>query len=572
MVVTPYDNRSISIEENLDCEVRDGSVLRGDVYHPSDDGHYPVLLCRTPYDKQNERYIASARMLASRGYTVVVQDIRGRYESEGEWVWQFAKAEKTSDADDGYDAVEWAAALPWSDGQVGTWGHSYPSWCIWRLAGAQPPSLKALFASGMSARSTDMNFGVFETGRRLEWAHGMAVDARRRAGFSHGPVSKDQAAKEWKTLERYKWVWSLPLEAIPDDVFSTISPMLRQYYREQGLDVWDFNKIHPRVSVPTCQLTGWWDRLLGTADNFTGMVTAGTVNLRDQHRLVIGPWGHDSGDLRADLGPVDHGALANARYEDVVLRWYDHHFKGYETGIGKEAPVRLFIMGENTWHFENEWPLDRTRYTDFFLSSKGGANTPFGDGVLTRDVPAGERPDEYDYDPANPVMSLMSENSQAAPCDQSPLDGRHDVLVYQTDPLQTDIQVTGPMTLKLWASTDGPETDFTAKLIDVHPNGLAVNLSYGIMRTLYRNGYDQPSLTQARAVNEYTIKLMPTGILFRQGHRIRLDVSSSDFPNFDRNHNTGADFWSDAELRVAHQTVFHDRERPSRLVLPVIPR
>lgn len=217
-------------------------------------------------------------------------------------------------------------------------------------------------------------------------------------------------------------------------------------------------------------------------------------------------------------------------------------------------------------------PLARTRYSEFFLHSDGSANTVDGDGVLSVSEPAEEPPDRYDYDPRDPVMSLMGIDAQAAPRDQFPLDGRRDILVYQTLPLEADIEVTGPVVLKLWAASSALDTDFTAKLIDVHPNGLAVNLTYGIMRARYRNGYDDPSLIEPGRPYEYTIRLNPTGILLRRGHRIRLDVSSSDFPNFDRNHNTGSDFWSDTELRVAHQTVFHNSEYPSRLILPIIPR
>ena len=233
--------------------------------------------------------------------------------------------------------------------------------------------------------------------------------------------------------------------------------------------------------------------------------------------------------------------------------------------------MKLFIMGENRWRYEDEWPPARTQYTEFFLHSDGSANTVRGDGVLSISEPADESPDAYDYDPRDPVMSLMGIDAQAAPRDQSPLDGRADILVYQTPPLQEDIEVTGPVVLKLWAASSAPDTDFAAKLIDVHPNGLAVNLTYGIMRARYRDGYDNPNLIEPGKPYEYTIRLNPTGILFRRGHQIRLDVSSSDFPNFDRNHNTGADFWSDTELRIAHQTVFHSAEYPSRLILPVIP-
>ena len=566
------DSLSIAVQENVLAEMRDDTVLRADVYRPTRPGQYPVLLCRTPYNKLGDRYVATARVLASRGYIAVVQDIRGRYASDGEFALAFLDNSETYDEQDGYDTVEWSASLPGSDGQVGTWGHSYPGWAIWRLAPTQPPHLKACFPSGMSARLLDLTFGVFETGRRLQWLHKMAADCRRRAGDSSGPHTDEEAEEHWQNVYRGKWVWYTPLDDIPDYVFSTLSSPLKRYYREQNKEFWAFDKTHSKVNVPTCQVTGWYDRLVGTIGNYTGMVENGPVSLRGEHRLIIGPWPHSNVDYSRKQGPLDFGPDADASYPDLLTRWYDYRLKGVDTGIGSEPPIKLFVMGENRWRFEHEWPLARTRFTEFFLHSDGSANTVRGTGSLSTVEPAGERPDEYDYDPRDPVMSMMSPEAQAAACDQSPLDGRPDILVYQTPPLEQEVEVTGPVVLKLWAASNAPDTDFTAKLIDVHPDGLAVNLCYGIIRARYRDGYENPSLIERGRPYEYTVEMMPTGILFRRGHRIRLDVASSDFPNFDRNHNTGADFWSDSDMRVAHQTVFHDRERPSRLILPVIPR
>ena len=570
--MTKSEDFSVTVERDVPTEMRDGVLLRSDIYRPVGSAACPVLLCRTPYDKGQAAYIQIARALASKGYIAIVQDIRGRGISDGEYYWQFQNNAETFDAQDGYDTVEWAAGLPGSDGQVGTWGHSYPSWCIWRLAGTQPPHLKALFASGMSARLLDLNFGIFETGRRLQWTYKMAVNARRRTGDEFGPKSEEEADVQWYEVERGKWIWYLPLDELPGYLFSTLTPLLKTYLREQNKEFWAFPEIYHKVNVPTCQLTGWYDRLIGTIDNFTGMVKEGPESLRNQHRLIVGPWGHNSNNLARSQGPLDFGPDAETTYPQEVARWYDYRFKGIDTGVESEPPVKLFIMGENRWRFEHEWPLVRTQYTEFFLHSGGSANTVCGDGLLSISEPKDEPPDVYDYDPRDPVMSLMGIDAQAVPRDQSPLNGRRDILVYQTPPLQEDIEVTGPVVLKLWAASSAPDTDFTAKLIDVHPNGLAVNLTYGILRARYRDGYDNPSLIEPGQPYEYTICLNPTGILFERGHRIRLDVSSSDFPNFDRNHNTGADFWSDSELWVARQTVFHNTAYPSQLILPIIPR
>lgn len=570
MTVFPSDNRPIKIEDDVPATMGDGTKLRADVYRPDDDGRYPVLVCRTPYDKRRPDYIDTARTLAARGYIAVVQDLRGRYKSDGEFIWQFRPESETFDARDGHETIEWAAALKGSDGRAGTWGHSYPSWCVWRLAATRPPSLKALFASGMSARIRDLNFGIFETGRRLEWTYQMAVDSRLRRGDRSGPTEWRAAAEQWRKSERERWLWQLPLDSIPDHVFGPLTPQLKAYFRNQDKEFWAFDMAHQQVNVPTCQVTGWWDRLIGTIDNFTGMVANGPAGLRDQHRLVIGPWGHGNTTWTRRQGPLDLGPAADARYVDFVTRWYDYQFKEYDNGVESEPPIRLFVINANTWRYETGWPLPGTRFTEFHLHSRGNARTPDGDGTLSRAEPAGEPPDTFDYDPRRPVPSLMAEDAQAAPRDQSILDDRADILVYQTDPIEAELEVIGPVTLKLWAASSAPETDFTAKLVDVRPDGLAYNLCYGIVRSSYRDSYDDPRPIEPGKPYEYTIRMMPTGVLFRQGHRIRLDISSSDFPNFDRNHNTGRNFWSDSELRTAHQTVFHDHSRPSRLILPVV--
>ena len=558
------------VQQILDepAEMRDGTVLRSDIYRPSGGGNHPVLVSRTPYDKASNEEMA--RGLAERGYVVVVQDIWGRYTSEGEFKWQFLDKSETFDAQDGHDTAEWASTLSGSDGQVGTWGHSYPAWCSWLLASARPSSLKAVFVGGISKGLLDLTNGIFETGRRLQWTHNMAMDARRRVGHRWGPKDRPEADVNWQEVERGKWIWYLPLGEIPDHVFSTLAPALKRYMTEQNLEHWALGDVHSKINVPTCNLAGWYDRINGTIDQYAGMVTNGPASLKGDHRLIVGPWGHSNVEMSGHQGPLDFGREADTNYIHEVTRWYDHHLKGIDNGLAGEPPVKLYVMGANRWRYEHEWPLARTRYTEFFLHSRGGANTVAGDGGLSTTEPAGEPPDEFTYDPRDPVMSLMGLDSQTAPRDQSPLDGRGDILVYQTPPLEQGIEIVGPVELRLWATSSAPDTDFTAKLIDVHPSGLAVNLTYGIMRASYRDGFENPTPMEPGTPYEFVIRLRPTGVLLGPGHRLRLDVSSSDFPNFDRNHNTGKDFWSDAELKVARQTVMHDSDYPSRLVLPVI--
>ena len=397
-------------------------------------------------------------------------------------------------------------------------------------------------------RILDNTRGILETGRRLHWMYQQAADTRRRDGDLSGPENRDEADLLWYDVERYKWIWFLPLGDIPDHAFSSLTPQLKDYMRIQDQETWGFDEIHPDVEVPTCSLTGWYDRIIGAIEQYEGMEANGPEHLRGQHQLIVGPWGHGMGALKRQQGVMDFGPEAETLYEELLLEWCDLTLKRLQPA--PKPPVRVFIMGENRWHYEQEWPPERAVYTEYFLHSAGNANTLSGDGVLSVVTPEDEVADSYAYDPRDPVMSLMSKDVQMEPRWQTPNDHRQDVLVYQTPPLDKDIQVTGPVRLILWAGCDAPDTDFTAKLIDVDPEGRAVNVTYGILRCRFRNGFDTPaSALQPGESYELNIALNPTGILFREGHRIRLDVSSSDFPNFDRNHNTGRDFWSDVELR-----------------------
>ena len=562
----------VCVESNREAVMRDGTILRADIYHLADGNKYPILLCRTPYQKQAPGYVELATTLAARGYTVVVQDQRGRYASDGEFRWMWRHRDETFDREDGYDTCEWAARLEWSDGQVGTWGHSNASWLTWMLIAAQPPSLKAALCSGIFKDALDLTCGIFETGRRLEWTYKMAADARRREKDSTGPMTSEAAQERWHAVERGKYIWWLPLAGIPAEIFSTLDGQLQTYHREQHREISDFGSFHKKVNTPIMQITGWWDRLIGTIDNFVGVVENGPERLRGQHRLVIGPWGHDSTQFNRKIGPVDYGPDADRSYADMIANWYDFQIKDQDNGLQADDPVQLYVLGENRWRGEREWPLARAEYTAFYLHSGGSANTVAGNGSLSIESPGDEDPDRFTYDPRDPVMSLMSAESQAAPVDQAPHDYRRDILFYQTPKLAQEVEITGPVELILWAQTDAPDTDWTAKLAVVLEDGMAVNLTYGIMRAQYREGFSQPRPIEANVPLEYTVRLNPTGILLKPGQRLRLYVSSSDFPNFDRNHNTGKPYWSDAQLRSARQIVFHDGERPSRLLLPVIPR
>lgn len=568
-----------SVERDVECVVRDGTILRADIYHPTDGSRYPTLLSRTPYDKLTERLVVAARALASVGYCVVLQDTRGRMASDGEYRWMFRDADETFDANDGYDAVEWAAQLPWSDGAVGTWGHSNEGWAAWMTVSSSPPSLQAAFISGITENHQQMTFGIFETGRRLQWTHKMAhSDPRFGAEPTGTRIPPIEAGRQWVDVERGKYVWWLPLEDIPAHVFGHMNKPLHAFYREAAHSPWDFGPVASQVTIPIMQLTGWWDRLVGTVNTYKKAVDSAPPTLAGQHRLIIGPWGHSPTEFHGRIGPVDYGPDADREMWQLLKRWFDLHLKGIDDGIQGEDPVQVFVLGEDKWRGDKSWPPPQASEQAFYLSANGSANTIHGDGALSVTSPEQEQggaasddadSDQFTYDPRDPLMSLMSADSQMIPVDQSPHDSRTDTLVYETLPATSELELVGVPRLILWASTDGLDTDWTAKLALVDEAGLAVNLTYGILRAQYRNGFDNPELLTPGEAYEFVVPLNPVGIRILPGQRLRLYVSSSDFPNFDRNHNTGAPFWSDRELRTAQQTVYHSAAMPSRLLLPV---
>lgn len=569
----PGEERLSTVEEkDLSATMRDGTVLRADVYRPELDGKYPTLLCRTPYDKKRESYVEVGHGMASRGYVVVVQDVRGRYASEGEFKPGFYSADHC-DAEDGYDSVEWSARLPWSTGKVGTFGGSYDGWVQWELAHTRPPHLETMFPSVIAANLLDRELGgVLRLGRVLEWTiNSLAVDTGRRMGAQWLPESPVEARRLWVERDRHKWLWYLPLMEIPEDVMPGMDDLWKRWLEDHATDHFRFLEKHRLVDVPVLSLTGWYDQQIGTIKHFTGMVENGmTERARKNQHLIIGPWTHTLADLGRKVGEVDFGPQACQDYYEIADQWFSRWLKGEENQTREWPPIRLFVMGANRWREEREWPLARTKYTDFYLHSGGSANTAGGDGLLSRERPRKQPADEYAYDPRDPVMTLYSAAGQQEPRDQRVLDGRKDVLVYATPPLEEPLEVTGPVVVRLWASSSARDTDFVAKLMDVWPDGFVQELCHGIVRARYRDSYEQPSLIDPGEVYEYTIQVNPISNLFRSGHRIRLDISSSDFPNFDRNHNTGGDDYREAVLQVARQRIFHDADRPSRVILPII--
>ena len=565
----------IRVDKNVPARMRDGVVLRADVYRPDVPGRLPALLQRTPYSKNDRDAARRFGAIAARGFVVIVQDTRGRYTSDG-------VAIPHDEADDGYDSVQWAATLPGVDGRVGMFGGSYLATTQLQAATRQPPALVALFPASSYNRRHDMVFqgGAFYLSDGLGWNLGQAMDVRRRMLTPEvdrdGPIGLQP---RHAALLRSTWLWHLPLKSFNELELDRFAPGYREMLAHPDADsFWDRFDIearHDRFLVPAFHLTGWYDTLLmGTLRNFAGLrARAGNETARQYQRLVIGPWTHARPTkATTTIGTVDFGPDAGFDADAAMIGWFDYWLRGGDRRAVDNAPIRLFVMGENRWRDEHEWPLARARSTPYYLRSGGHANTLTGDGRLEPVTPGQEPADRYAYDPNNPVPTGESGGYSRAPMDRRTVEQRADVLVYTSAPLPTDLEVTGPVSLTLWVTSNARDTDFTGTLVDVFPDGTARALSDGILRARYRNGKTAPSLLTPGQPTEITIDLGATSNVFRAGHRIRLEVSSSNFPRFDRNPNTGGVFGEDATVQVAQQTILHDTAHASRLMLPVIRR
>jgi hypothetical protein len=556
--------QAVQVEKNVAVPMRDGVILRANVFRPDGEGPWPVLVLRTPYGKDAQK----GEPYVKAGYIVVTQDARGRYASDGKWE-SFYRFD-THDAEDGYDTVEWAAKLPGSNGKVGTFGVSYNAFLQWRLAPLRPPSLVCMCARSIPARLTQLEGpGTIRPGRRLNWFYtGMAPDMRAKAGAKEF-TTKAEMAKLWKEGEGDRLLHFLPWMSLPKNVFEHEEEAVHAWLREPHRDPWQFVGHCAEISVPNLDICGWFDHCNDGIEMHQAMRRVGKTEVaREGQRLVIGPWSH-TGSGGRKVGKVDLGKEAALDTKQLELRWFDHWLKGKATGVEKDAPVKIFVMGANRWRDEAEWPPKRAKAFAFHLHSNGKANTPAGDGSLLAETPAAGS-DSYRYDPNDPAPTLWGASMFTTPADQAPLAKREDILVYQTEPLKAALEVTGYPEVVLHAASSAPDTDFFARLIDVAPDGTNRDIASGMVRARYRHGLDKPALLMSGEVVEYRIKLRPTSNEFQPGHRIRLDITSSDFPNYDRNHNTAADQNADVTLETAVQTIHHGGKMDSRLILPVI--
>lgn len=544
--VRPLDPaRRVKHETKVPVPMRDGVKLAAEIFRPDSLGKFPVLMLHRYFREGADR----GEFFAKRGYVVALVDCRGRFDSEGTWV------PYVNDPQDGYDAQEWLGRQPWSTGRIGTFGISYNGFTQLMAAPLASPYLKCLVPQ--EAQQTNFghlyNDGVMQLNVIFEFGLHTKQGSQIQRIF---PIDHPHYRR-------------LPLLAAVDD-FPNVQHVKDWFRHARYDDYWKAYGVkekYGRIQAPALFLTGWYDNLCHEGwRNFLGFRTqGGSEAVRRGTRILVGPWTH-GGSFRLP------GLL------ELELRWYDYWLKDVQNGVDREAPIRIYVMGAETWRDEHEWPLARTRFTPFYLTSGGRANSLRGDGRLTGGSPSAgksEPPDRFTYDPEDPVYTLGGQISTHADTwgakDRRVRQERDDVLVYTTEPLEKDLEATGPVGLKLFVASSAPDTDFTATLTDVHPDGRAIHVCEGIRGVTFRQSLETPTPIEPGRVYELSISLWETSMVFKAGHRIRLEVSSSNFPRYARNQNTGLPLGSSAEIRKAQQTIYHDSEHPSRLILPVIP-
>jgi putative CocE/NonD family hydrolase len=594
--------------KNVMVPMRDGVHLATDVYRPSRngspvEGKFPALLERTPYNKD---HMSSANYFVPRGYVVVFQDVRGRYKSEGRWI------PIRDDPNDGFDTAKWIGEQPWSDGIIGTMGSSYDGATQHALAIANAPYVKAMVPR--NAMSDFGRYGVRHNGafelRFFNWVLTMGNAAGSNdAGVAAARAASDPAAADalidmGQRVREYARSLPLrpgttPLKFAPDYESWLIEAMSHgdydDFWKNAGSSVVDH--LAEYKDVPEYHTTGWYDSWGASVANLNYVELRKTK--KSLQRLIIGPWIHSS-ENRSYAGEAQFTDDAALDLMAFHLRWFDHWLKGIDNGVDREPPVRIYVMGGGDahktpegrifvgghWREENEWPLARAVPTPYYLHTSGR---------LSPEKATKDRPVTYVFDPRNPVPTLggnvssqgtlMFQGAADQRCradfwlcsNSNPLSARNDVLVFQTDPLAGDMEVTGRLVVKLWAASNALDTDFTAKLVDVYPPsagfaaGVELNIADSIVRARYRNGPGKAELLKPGQPYEFTIEMYPTSLVFKRGHRIRLDISSSNFPRFDVNPNTGEPLNNNRRSQAAENTIYLDAEHPSRIILPLIP-
>ena len=555
---------------HLRVAMRDGVLLDTNVFKPAGNFRFPVILVRTPYGKGAALFPGYSTFL-NRGYAVVIQDVRGRYASQG--VFDPLRQE----GPDGYDTLNWIAEQPWSNGKIGMTGGSYLGIAQWRVALLNNPHLKAIFPVVSGSDDYFDRFyspgGATKLGHRLLWMSlNMGTPGEPKPKFdsyvANLPLRTSDRAATRHTLAMYQTILN--------------HPTYDSFWKKQSI----LDNIG-QVQVPVFAVAGWYDNYV-ESDLAAFAALHKTPGSDERHHILIGPWPHN---MSIPFAGINFGEDSSAPIRSYQLDWFNHWLKGQpevENDYAPEgwhrmrskvdeAPLHIFVMGIDRWRDEQEWPLARTRYTPLYLAGNGHANALAGDGKLQWTLPKKSRADRFRYDPRHPVptrggaVCCDPKIFPWGPMDQRAVEKRGDVLVYTSAPLKQDLEVTGPVRVRLYVATSAPDTDFTAKLVDVFPNGEARNLTDGILRLRYRHGLEKAELARPGEIYPLVIDAGVTSNVFLKGHSIRIEISSSNFPRFDRNPNTGRPVAEETELRAADQSVYHGALYASDVLLPVIP-
>ncbi len=546
----------MSVQYDVQVPTRDGVHLSADVYRPADAARHPAIFELTPYNNNAGDVMERAWHYVRQGYAFVPVDVRGRYDSEGKFdPWR-------TDGPDGSDVIDWIARQGWSDGHVATMGASYLGMDQWLVARENNPHHTALvsYVAPENGFRDVMRFdGVPKLDLIFTWAAGM-----------YGHVNQSEAGWNWHAV-----MLGLPLTQLGERAGRPI-PFWVDWMRHDREDAyWEpvsMSGHYGGFDKPSFNVTGWWDgQIIGTTSHFVNAERASGHPERSM--LVIGPWLHGVNRTRK-LGERDYGPHAIIDLQGLQDRWLGHVMLGApDPGL---ARVMYFLPVKNVWKTAAGWPVPETRFTAYYLAGGGHANTLLGDGALSTREGAG-RPDHFTYDPARPVPTVSSRTAGArggiaqGSVDNRAVETRQDVLVYTSPALEEGMEATGPVEATIYFTTDVPDTDITVKLLDVYADGRALNLSHGIARARYRTSFAQPRLVTPGARDSVRVRMFPSSNYFEAGHRIRIEVSSSNFPLFGRNLNTADSPDTTSAMRVAHTTILHDARSPSRIVLPVIP-
>lgn len=549
----------VEVRADAKIPMSDGVELAANIFLPKAEGKFPVVLARTPYGKGGTQG-GPGHGYASRGYVYISQDCRGKGASGGDWT------PFMNEARDGKDTHRWILEQDWCNGTIGTAGGSYVGFTQWTSAPNSGEYLKAMFpVVPLVEPYEDVAYvgGAYQLALMMGWG----------AGVSGTPAVRtwDQAA------------WNQGFRQLPLATWDTAINAKVQYLRDwvahyQFDEYWKQCSLQGKmqdITSPMYVVGGWYDIFSNSVFEHVNRVRERSRSelARKHAHILMGPWTHGI-SRDGKVGGLDFGKDSVVNVSELQTQWFDHWLKGDQTGVEDWPPLRLFVMGRNEWRDEQEWPLKRTQYTPYYFHSQGAANTLDGDGTLNTDKPGEEADDRYVYDPEDPVPTLGGCNLGRVPVgphEQTKAEQREDVLVYTSDALETELEVTGPVKVVLYATSSAPDTDWTAKLVDVHPDGRPFNLCDGIIRARYRESADEPTLIEPGKLYRYDIDLWVTSNAFLPGHKIRVEISSSNFPRFDRNPNTGHAFGADAELQKANQVVHHTGEHASHIVLPVIP-